>query len=129
MSLLINTDKLEKIMTWAEGIQSPKTTLDTVIAQMEQESACLKLHAKRLKDIQKHIQLKHSLALDCHNNHLSVVCDGKIVSINVFNLTQDDRVTLKGLGFSWSKTKMEFVRKVVGMDVDEVRRFIHEREI
>lgn len=123
-NLTIDSVVLEKIVRWAQELESPTPRLGSVIMGMESEIACLKYHHKMLKDIKTNLNVKHELDLDCINDVMSVRCDGKMVSINIFTVNHEQRVQLKKLGFSWSKTKLEFVRKVSGINVDVVREFI-----
>ena len=127
----------KKCIEWAEKLSGNSKFLYIDTGFLEQSIKAVENDIKEAKEVlkilrPKYLQLKTARDLDIafKGELLSVQCDGKTISINCIKGNFDvlEKGILKRLGFSWNKTKLEFVRKVAGVDIEGVRTFIKECE-
>lgn len=102
----------------------------SVIKELDDHAVNLKSCQKLMKEKLFNIKIKNYLQIDHRSDLLSVRCDGKTITVSFLGGAPDtlEKGILKRLGFSFNKFKMDYTRKVLGLDVEALRGFIGEVE-
>jgi hypothetical protein len=118
------------IRDWLDGSTYTVKGLSMAIDSLSADLECTKLLLKRARDMRIQLITKQELKLDHKSKLLSVRCDGRTISISFLGSGADslEKGILKRLGFSWSKDKLEYVRKVAGADIGAIKGFVGEVE-
>ena len=104
--------------------------MTSVIKDLDDHMTNVKMSQKFMREKLALLKVKNFLQLDHKGKLLSVVCDGKTITVSFITGSgmSEDRAILGKLGFKWQKVKLEFSRKCNGVNVDAVREFIKRVE-